>query len=515
MEITGRVLRARVVLTDMKPKDVTAGRAELVKLTIEGQARLAETQTALPGERPLLVTGDVVQADDANGPGAVVTIVGRPAHFEGRGLSLTAANIHLDRGANRLWIDGGGRMQTPLDRDLQGQPLRTPGMLQVDWQKKMDFDGRTAHFEDHVVVHGPPDQAQQAAGPGDRPRGDAPDQQPVQELRTQALERPVPADDAILGSASGAAAPGRADPLQRRGLHGEPHLRAGPARRVRSDAGARSAGEPPHRRLTAGGPGWLVSVRRGTNNPLQRPAFAAAFSPPFSLGEGRREGAVPIRTASGGAAGTGGTAGMARGARPPADRRGGVTPPANAQASPLNCMHLRYQGSITGNVLRREMTFHDQVRVAYAPTDSWTTTLDSDNPDKLGAGGIVLHCNHLSVNEITTPGSPNRSPELLAVGNVVAEGRMQDVNFTALAIRMSYAEAKDLLVLEGDGRTDAELFRQEHVGSAASRAAARKIFYWPKSNRFKIDGARSLDFSQPPAAQPKPDPHGPSLLKEK
>ncbi len=54
------------------------------------------------------------------------------------------------------------------------------------------------------------------------------------------------------------------------------------------------------------------------------------------------------------------------------------------------------------------------------------------------------------------------------------------------------------MILEGDGRTDAELYRQLAPGARASKAAARKIFYWPKTKRSYVDGARTLEFNQSP-----------------
>ena len=72
---------------------------------------------------------------------------------------------------------------------------------------------------------------------------------------------------------------------------------------------------------------------------------------------------------------------------------------------------------------------------------------------------------------VQQPGQPDHRPmEMEAIGNVSVEG----ATFQALANRMTYAEAKDLLVLEGDGRDDAELYRQERVGRRrANRAPAR------------------------------------------
>jgi hypothetical protein len=66
---------------------------------------------------------------------------------------------------------------------------------------------------------------------------------------------------------------------------------------------------------------------------------------------------------------------------------------------------------------------------------------------------------------------------------------------------MTYCQAKDLMILEGDGRTDAELYRWEHLGSTPTYFAMRKIFFWPRSNRFKVDGARSLNLNQMPGGE--------------
>jgi len=96
-----------------------------------------------------------------------------------------------------------------------------------------------------------------------------------------------------------------------------------------------------------------------------------------------------------------------------------------------------------------------------------------------------------------TPANNRSSMELDAAGNTVLEGKSEKGDkFVARALRMTYDQAKDLLVLEGDGRTDAELFRQQQVGGPMSKATARKIHFWPSTNRLRVDGAHSLELSQ-------------------
>jgi hypothetical protein len=51
-------------------------------------------------------------------------------------------------------------------------------------------------------------------------------------------------------------------------------------------------------------------------------------------------------------------------------------------------------------------------------------------------------------------------------------------------------------VFEGDGRSDAQLYRQERVGAPTSSASAGKIFYWRGLNRVDIQDARYLDLDQ-------------------
>jgi hypothetical protein len=117
--------------------------------------------------------------------------------------------------------------------------------------------------------------------------------------------------------------------------------------------------------------------------------------------------------------------------------------------------------------------------------------LDPDEPDSLGPQAVLVRCEQLAVRETTASTGKRKAIELEASGNILAESEV----FTARGLRMTYAEAKDLLVLEGDGRTDAELFRQFQPGAERSRVAARKILYWPKTNKLWIDGARALELS--------------------
>ncbi len=125
----------------------------------------------------------------------------------------------------------------------------------------------------------------------------------------------------------------------------------------------------------------------------------------------------------------------------------------------------------------------------YGPVLSWNETLSTDAP--LRNNDVLLSCDQLTVAQGTLPTAGQPMLDLLAQGNTYVEGQ----TFTARGDRVSYAQSKELLVLEGTGRTDAVLSHQTRIGAPRSETAARKILYWTRTGRVEIDDARYLDLS--------------------
>jgi lipopolysaccharide export system protein LptA len=180
---------------------------------------------------------------------------------------------------------------------------------------------------------------------------------------------------------------------------------------------------------------------------------------------------------------------------PPAAAQSPKRPPG---AEGLSYLAVRFERGLIGNLRRKEMTFENQVRTVYGPVATWDGQLDPDRPETWGEQGVMLTSERLSVAEVPTGKQDEHSYELEATGNTVVENTM----FTARSARLTYAQAKDLLILEGNGRTDARLFRQVRNGAVPSEAAARKILFWPSTNRVEVDKVQMLDLTNPPSAVP-------------
>ena len=432
-KVTGSLLQSRVTMRDQKQ--------ELSDIIITGGVSLTETRTAEPDEIPLIVTGDRIDVIAANSPSTTVTITGSPtrwAQFQGRGLTLMGPSIELDRGKNLLYIDGSGRMKLPMDRDLfQDRRLANPDELQIDWKRHMEFDGLTAHFEDDIVAAGR-----------------------YQHLEAETL-------DVIL------------------------------AEKVWFDE-LDSQTKPRPQRIVCNGGRQGVFVEnhsfdeQQTRLSIER-MWVVEFDVNLTTGEAVAEGpgrmtSVGIRSFD--------LPGGRSGGNPIAAR---VAPtaledPAKPADKQLTHLNVRFEGSLEGNVKRKKMTFHDQVRAAYGPVKSWQDTLDPDEPDLLGPDDALLKCRELTVVHMPIPNREERAVELEALGNVSVEGS----GYFALAPRMTYTEAKQLLLMESKDWTDAELYHQKQAGAPHSGTSAKRILYWCDTGKAEFEGPRSLKLSQFP-----------------
>jgi hypothetical protein len=374
------------------------------------------------------------------------------------------------------------------------QPPADP--MFVSWQGRMDFDGQNAHFE-HIVVG----------------------QNTTRNLRTENL-------DVVLRQKVNFAQVRPQDQTEvgRILCHG---LTLMESRAVDHDKlmgidrmQVRDLMVDEVTGLIEGqGPGWVTSVRHGDDNLMTPGATPGARAVRPAATNGNAAAGVIGSAAAPGA----GTATAVAGA--PRSHQGGHgthhARPSHtnsiAKQDHLNYLNVQFAGPLTGNLNQHEITMHDQVHTIYGPVLSWNDQLNLENIDELEDGDALINCDQLTVRQaegfITTPAPPPTQPqvvqqpppaphhpmELEAVGNTLVEAK----NFTARSNRMTYAEAKDLLVLEGDGRRDAELYRQDHPGAPDSSTIARKILFWRSTNRVSVNDARFFNLDQP---NDPPDP---------
>ncbi len=411
---------------------VRRGQETIVEhLILDGQVRLREVRTEKAGDVPLAVAGDLVQIDHANTDFARVQVQGRPSEVSARGLTVVGDSIQLNRGDNRIGINSPGKMLLPPLARRRGAGTARAADSATATPLSVVWGGRM-DFDGRTARFL---RDVHVSGSQQSQQGE------VFDLLVMGHELAVTLNQQV--NLSRDKPPENLD-VQKLAFAGGVYLQnTGRLRgsqtsydqlQVRDLTIDQITGQ-----LQAYGPGWGSSVRYDKGS------------------EGRR----------------GNPAGNTNSAEPR-----------------LVFVRVDYEDEAVGNVLARELEFRGSVRTLYGPVDAWDETLDPDPAQGLARGQYLLTSDQLAVADAAARMSGQEAGiELTALGNATIEGE----TFSARAWRAAYARAKELVILEGDGRTDAELWRK---GSTTPDAAAQQIRFWTNTQSIQVDGGRFLNLSE-------------------
>lgn len=411
---------------------------ELAALRVQHDLKVVETQTAEPHEEPFSLAGDSLYVDQIDPRQSMVTLSGQPARVAGRGTSLIGGEIKLNRMTNHLLVDGPGEMTLPVNQDLDGNPTPEMVPLWIGWSGQMELAGRSARFEREIRLS-----------------------QEARRMATESMEVILTEPIVFAPGESGGPTPQVAQIICRGGVQLDSEtIELGQRMSIERMQLVDLTLDQITGNINGRGPGRVRVVRRGGADDSL-------------LGGG----------ASGPLAGR------------PATQRMHLAPAAPSDEG-LTFLGVDFKRDLSGNLHSRQLVFRHMVRAAYGPVTDWEQEIVPTDFDRPLQEGLLLSCDQLELAQPLTGSGGARSMELTALENTEVEGQNTDgTYFAAQAARLAYAEAKDLLILEGDGRSDARLWRWDRPGGPRSEAAFRKIRYWRSTNEATIDDAQMVDFS--------------------
>lgn len=426
------------------------------ELIVEGKSvKIRETRVEL-GVLPLTITGNMIHMQDGATGAARFTIYGGPtgAEVAARGMKLKSPQLHLSQAENRVWSRNPGEMRLLQERDLNGKPLPQPQEIEVKWNDGMTFDGLTAQFRGKITIDGESQHAEAEllkatltkridfADPQLENKDRDPENRDREPNAGPELAAIALIDKVFLESRE-YDLKGRQKSLERM------EMKALTIEQATGD-------------VTGIGPGWVSTVRND---------------------QGNRLGVIPGANLT----------------RPPTATRPDHES-VTEETQSLAYLRVDFTDRMRANTQTREASFGEQVEAVYGPVKSWEGKMVAERRESLGDRGLLLYCESLVVRQMPGQHGIPDSVEFEASGNAHIEGQV----FTASARRLSFASNKQQLVLEGDGRNDAEI--RHHVKGGFF--AAEKIIYHHDSGRVETDGVRSLDTGilggNPGPSQPKP-----------
>lgn len=404
-------------------------------LTIRGQVTMNETRTPEPGQQPIRISGETIEMHGmTSGPGKV-EVIGQPAEISGRGLMLRGSTIHLLRSENRLWIDGPGEARLPA---ALGAPLPGIAGAQAAAPKPAATSKSVAVlWEDRFHFDG---QTADLAG------------------NVQARTDTTTVSSQTLSMT-----------LTERIDFTKTHEGAKPdIARLRFDGGVFITN------LGLDEQGEKIS---------EEEVQVKNLTIDYATGTIHADGPVNVRSRRLGTPMP--AAGQPMGFAPAGGQGAG-----QPQQQPLMYVNVECQGPITGDLAKREINFSQDVRTTYAPINDWADKVVVKRIDDLGEKGVLLTSDRLTIVEMPGGGMHSRWIEMYATGNAVIEAR----SFTVRAPKITYAGDKELLMIEGDGRAEAELWHRDQPGQPPSYGAAQKWKYWLRTGMFDVEGIKTFDF---------------------
>lgn len=169
----------------------------------------------------------------------------------------------------------------------------------------------------------------------------------------------------------------------------------------------------------------------------------------------------------------------------PANSPAGSPPPKHAGEEELKLTRISYKGQMFVNNDTRTAHFYDDVELVHVPTDDPNLAIDLD---KLPKGAMYLRADRLKVNGQQEGSTKGQGQQMEADGKAL----VQSQEFWGRADLIKYDEAKALVIFEGTDGNLATLYRSQARGTAPQEIKGKKIFYWRRTNEFKIEGVTKV-----------------------
>lgn len=421
--INADTLNAKITVRD--------GNMAVQALDARGELLFRESAVASVGTQPLVVRGRELTVRKADTPAAEIALKGTPASITAQGMSINALEIQVNRGTSGAMINAPGQLQIPMNRDLMGEPLADPEVLEITWQGGMNLTNDRVTFQGDVV-------ARTSAGHLITNR--------LVAVLSQAIQFDGAAERDQIQLAQiecweGAAAQFvQRDSIGTTSVH-KLFLESILANQLNGD-------------IQGTGPGWLESVHLSTSETAMAPAFADV-TPNANF----------------------------------------ATVAATRPAQHLRYLRIEFTKGVAGSLLERNrhVAVLGNVHAVYGPVDAWEQKLRIAPGESLAPDTVYIESQKLQVAQSPTsrlnPSSRYGSAELMAEGEVAIEGSAgKEGAFFINAHRAKYDQQKSKFMVEGDGVRPAVLTREKFPGGPRDEQSFNSFEYFQGTGEWKATG---------------------------
>lgn len=158
--------------------------------------------------------------------------------------------------------------------------------------------------------------------------------------------------------------------------------------------------------------------------------------------------------------------------------RAKITEPDRHTVAEMKLTRIRFQGRMQGHTKDRWAKFFDDIRVVHIPTDNPLTVV---NENRLPQNSFTMRCKQLVARTRMEAGKSIATMSAIGKAEIVSE------TFSGRADQIDYDDGKDQQVIfKSTGAALAALNHTPAKGQPAQEWLGRTIFYWRKTNQFKV-----------------------------
>ncbi len=466
---------------DVQLKRVGA-KTEIVNLKVDGNVHVTQTSAATHGSKTNTISGTqlrlVPQANDQQRI-QVTGTVDQLATFRSNELNLDGQEIFVDQQANRIWVDGPGKVwlnPNESNRMAAGHlpSIKTPpdaaskrgsiSQLEVSWAAGMIFDGRKIYFEKDVAMtaESSSDQDQQINKSRSFSQGlNIKLSEEIRLTSTDHKHADVKIEEVVLVDRI-------AEDQQVFQLAGENNT--SPEFQLASSSG----GTPTSLRT----PIVIENQTFDANGKILERQTVIAPQANYSVSGGK------IR-----AAGPGSIQLHRRGKVKAFDSSKNTASKKPSNPNAITLTHVKFDDRLIADSNKKEMQIHGQVRSLTSPVKSFDEVFDPDRETHTWpADAVKLVCQQVQLAQWNPQASGKPSNEMIATGNA----HITSSQFEATADRVSYSQANDMLVVEGTPRSDANLWFRRNPAARPDHLVAGKILYRLSDQWTEVQNVRNV-----------------------
>jgi hypothetical protein len=431
-------------------------RTALDHLWSEGKVRVRQEPTKTGDKGVYIEGGSLDMKCYPDGNTLVVSADGRDdsadlAQLEMDKILILGPIVHIDQPKNKVWVEGSGAMRMQTNQSLDGKPLGRTVPLTIHWNRSMFFRGEEADFDGNIQAE--QENARLASQTlqvlFDRPislkegsRGEQP-----AKVRKLVADKEVRVEDSTY----------ERNQLQKfqklegkyiimetvqRDDDGPPSLSSPP--RTAADRSVSNKGDA--NIVILYGPGNVRLMQRGGTDPLAAPGRTTPNAPPR---------------------------------------------PVPASEQEMKMTYVRFVKQMKANTETNTASFWESVQVLSFPCNDPNQEIDLDSMLlDLPPGAMYMRCNQLKVHNHPPAQKGGASyQEMEAHGQIAIQAR----EFWANSDHMFFNEAKDQIILTGEGDRPAVLAKIVAKGARPEVLRARKIIYYRKTGKTLFDQGESID----------------------